>query len=199
MLGFDSDEDEDRTPVAASMVSMPESSSHGASPSSTGGTPRTTVADEIHRESRAVACRLEPIVRIGRNVSDGTSTALEKIRHMARWMHGVRRDAHELINHHVLRVLEAGGTLPDLHENAVVYRFLVAVTTMPGASTTYAELDAEIATTRSAGMSKAPSPRWTSSSSRSRPWSTPTLPRPRPQLLNTSLVGATNVSVAQPC
>jgi len=124
------DEEESPPPEPPTVVQPPESVPDGA--------------QDVVTADRAVACRLDPIVR--------NEAALEKIRAMARWMHGVRRDAYELINHHVFRVLETGGTLPDLHEDSVVYRFLVAVTTAPSETKAYSDLDTEIATTLSQCM-----------------------------------------------
>ena len=47
--------------------------------------------------ARTVACRLDAIVR-------DSGEALSKLQALARTMHDVRRDAHELITHHVHRV-----------------------------------------------------------------------------------------------
>eukprot|EP00966_Prymnesium_polylepis_P287022 6629821-Prymnesium_polylepis.2 len=62
-------------------------------------------------------------------------------------MHSIRRDAYELITHHVLRTLEANEELPELHDQTIVYRFFLAVTGAAAAQSKYPDLDTKIRAT----------------------------------------------------
>lgn len=90
-------------------------------------------------------------VRLGCIVRD--RAPVTALRAMARLMHCIRRDAYELIAHHVFRMLEADKPIPDIHDQSVVYRFFVAVVDCPGEQSKYGALDAEIAVTRAQAMS----------------------------------------------
>jgi hypothetical protein len=103
----------------------------------TAGTPKLKVTS-----GRTVATSLGSITRV--------PEAATMLARLARLVHSIRRDAYALITHHALRTLEAGKPLPDLHEDAVVHRFLLAVTTNDRSSSTYWDLDAAIANTMKA-------------------------------------------------
>jgi len=103
------------------------------------------VCEDNDDAGRTVACRLD--VTTVRN----NNKTLSKLQALARTMHDVRRDAHELITHHVHRVLKANEESPDLTEQSTVYRFFVAVTNSDNEGKR-PELDQAIAATRAACM-----------------------------------------------
>eukprot|EP00966_Prymnesium_polylepis_P153527 3545460-Prymnesium_polylepis.2 len=117
------------------------------------GASSSEVDEEEPREvaGRTVACALAPIV-INSSPDGEEHDTLQKLRDLVMVVNRIRRDAHELITHHVLRVLEAGEPVPELQTKAVVYRFFVAVTQSPSGQSKYPELDAAIADTRDSAM-----------------------------------------------
>jgi hypothetical protein len=80
-------------------------------------------------------------------------SVVDKLQTIATLVHSIRKDAYDLITHHVLRCLELGNPVPDLKNLAVINRFIQAVTTNNRSSESYAPLDREIEETRVSRMS----------------------------------------------
>ena len=100
---------------------------------------------------RTRACRLDTIC---------SGQALERLQTFAVALHRVKLDAHELIQHEVLRRLEAGEALPELSNRAVVVRFFNAVLEDETTKGGQQALDERLRATRDACMpSFVPHPR----------------------------------------